>query len=346
MVSVNYRLNVFGFPGAPGAETNLGLQDMRLAVEWLRDNIAAFGGNPRRMVISGQSSGGVAVDWWSFAYAKDPIVHGFMSTSGDAFSFPMNAVEKQEKNWYELSAAVGCGSSGDTVPCMRALPWETISLAAAKIKVSPGGSPVRSTPPFYPKVDNKLVFGDYQALAEAGRFARLPYLLGHNDNEQGYYVIPAFAAGKTVTQEQTAQFLLESFVCPISYQANKRYRVGTPSFVYRYFGDWENTRLYPTSGAYHGTELHMILGGSEETSGLPESQAQKDTVKLVQRAVAQFTADPLNGLVNNLKWPRFNPNAATWAEIAVGNKAQLTFAMPQKYDKQCPSIVMGALSVV
>ncbi|PVH99374.1 carboxylesteras-like protein [Periconia macrospinosa] len=346
VVSVNYRLNVFGFPGAPGADTNIGLQDQRLAVEWLQENIAAFGGNSRHMVIAGQSSGGVAVDWWSYAYERNPIVHGLMSTSGNAFSFPMNSPQKQEYNWYNLTTAVGCGSSGDTLACMRGLPWEMISLAAAKIPVSPGGSPVRSTPPFYPMVDEKLVFSDYLTLASAGRFARIPYFLGHNDYEQGYYVIPAFAAGRNVSEAQASQFLLESFVCPVSYEANRRVNFGVPTFVYRYFGDWVNTRLYPTSGAYHGTELHMILGGSEETSGIPETPAQKDTVKLFQRAVAEFTADPLNGLVNNLRWPRFNPTAETWAEIAVDNKPGLTFSKAEKYDRNCSSIVMGALSTV
>jgi cholinesterase len=92
-------LNVFGFPGAPGAATNLGLQDQRLAVGWVQKNIKAFGGNPKKIVIAGQSSGGAAVDWWSYAYKKDPIVHGLMSTSGNTFSFPMNTAQKQRDNW-------------------------------------------------------------------------------------------------------------------------------------------------------------------------------------------------------------------------------------------------------
>jgi cholinesterase len=256
---VNYRLNVFGFPGAPDADTNLGLRDQRLAVEWLRRNVAAFGGNTGKIVVAGQSSGGAAVDWWSYAYRHDPIVHGLMSTSGNAFSFPINTPQKQVNNWYTLSDSLGCGSSGDTLDCMRKQPWESISLAVSKVPPSPGGSPVRSTPPFYPMVDNMTVFSDYLSLSSSKSFAPIPYLHGHNDYEQGYYVIPAFAQGRNVTAEQTAQFLLESFVCPHSYEARKRVLAHVPTWVYRYFGDWNNTRLYPTSGAYHGTELHMLL---------------------------------------------------------------------------------------
>lgn len=297
------------------------------------------------MVIAGQSSGGVSVNWWSYAYEQNPIAHGLMSTSGTVFSFPLKNFQKQKDNWNNLTTAVGCASSSNTLACMRGLPWETISLAVAKIPVSPGGSLVRSTPPFYFVVDEKLVFSDYNALAKAGSFARLPYFLGHNNNEQGYYVIPAFAAGRNITEAQASQFLLEFFVCPVSYEAKNLVNNSIPTFVYRYYGDWENTRLYPTSGAYHGSELHMILGGSEEISGLPETKPQKDTIKLFQRAVAEFTADPQNGLIDKLRWPRFNPTAETWAEISVDNQPRISFAKAEKYDKTCPFITMGALSI-
>ena len=54
----SYRVNVFGFPGLPGMAQNVGLLDQRLAIEWVRDNIAAFGGDPTRITIFGQSAGG------------------------------------------------------------------------------------------------------------------------------------------------------------------------------------------------------------------------------------------------------------------------------------------------
>ncbi|KAI7224348.1 hypothetical protein KC330_g9270, partial [Hortaea werneckii] len=90
VVTVNYRLNIFGFPGAPDNVDNLGFRDQRFAGEWVRDNIAAFGGDASKITIFGQSSGGVAVDYWAFAYTEDPIVSGLISHSGNALSFPMN----------------------------------------------------------------------------------------------------------------------------------------------------------------------------------------------------------------------------------------------------------------
>ncbi|KAF2430383.1 alpha/beta-hydrolase [Tothia fuscella] len=71
--SMNYRTNIFGFPGRPHTDQNLGLLDQRLAVEWVRDNIKAFGGDKSRIVLFGQSAGATSVDFYSYAWRKDPI---------------------------------------------------------------------------------------------------------------------------------------------------------------------------------------------------------------------------------------------------------------------------------
>lgn len=173
IVTLTYRLNIFGFPGAPGITQNLGLRDQRLAVEWVRDNIAAFGGDPKKITIFGQSSGAVAVDWWTFAHQKDPIVNGIISESGNAFSFPMNTPAQTTKNWYNVSATVGCGASGNTLECVQSKNWTEVLAAASKLPAAPGGNPVRSTPAFYPAIDNLTVFSNYSALLAEGKFAKI-----------------------------------------------------------------------------------------------------------------------------------------------------------------------------
>jgi len=173
VITLNYRLNIFGFPGAPNNTQNLGLRDQRLAVEWIRDNIAGFGGNSSKLTIFGQSAGGVAVDYWSYAYAKDPIVSSFISQSGNALSFPLNAANLTTSNWYTVSSKLGCGSSGNTLACMRKQDWTDITAAAATVAASSDGSPLRSVPAFYPTVDNVTVFSNYTALSDEGKFAKL-----------------------------------------------------------------------------------------------------------------------------------------------------------------------------
>ncbi|KAJ7314239.1 Carboxylesterase family-domain-containing protein [Mycena albidolilacea] len=134
VVTVNYRTNIFGFPGAPNATQNLGLLDQRLALEWIRTNVAAFSGDSARVTIFGQSAGGVSVDYHSFAFAHDPIAAGLISHSGTAFSFIPNTAELAERCWRNATAAVGCASgNGDEVmQCMRAKDFTEFTFRLGK----------------------------------------------------------------------------------------------------------------------------------------------------------------------------------------------------------------------
>jgi Carboxylesterase family len=74
IIASSYRLNIFGFPSTPAlppTSANLGLRDQRLALEWLRNNIASFGGDPKRMTIFGQSAGGTSLAVHSFWHPHD-----------------------------------------------------------------------------------------------------------------------------------------------------------------------------------------------------------------------------------------------------------------------------------
>ncbi|GAB1313468.1 hypothetical protein MFIFM68171_03678 [Madurella fahalii] len=347
VVTVNYRVNIFGFPSAPGETQNLGLRDQRAAVEWIRENIAEFGGDARRIVLAGQSSGGVSVDYWAYAYEHDPIAAGLILVSGNAFSFPLNAPGVPDKNWNTVVGAVGCNKTTDhaaIMACMRAASWTEIKAAAAAIRPSASTSVLRSVPAFYPQVDNDVVFGDYINRTQAGRFARLPILGGNNDNEAGYYRIPAFANGVVPSAEQVESFHLSSFTCPAVYQASARRSRGVPAWVYRYFGDWDNTRLYPTSGAYHGVDLHMLFGGSEEVSGLPSAPEQRALTKLMQKAWYSFANDPWSGLQQDMGWPRWEPGRDTLILLGMYNESEPGYVNPGAYDAPCSTVTMGALA--
>lgn len=75
VVTFNFRMNIFGFPGAPELQVkNLALLDQRLVVSWVRDNILAFGGDPSRITLAGQSSGSWAVNNWAYAFQDVGLV--------------------------------------------------------------------------------------------------------------------------------------------------------------------------------------------------------------------------------------------------------------------------------
>ncbi|KAJ7719821.1 Carboxylesterase family-domain-containing protein [Mycena metata] len=83
VISANYRVNIFGFPNAPGlADRNLGLLDQRATHKWVHTNIGAFGGDPGRIVAWGGSSGAICVDFLHFLLPTDPIVYSSIRESG------------------------------------------------------------------------------------------------------------------------------------------------------------------------------------------------------------------------------------------------------------------------
>ncbi|KAK4203395.1 putative lipase [Triangularia verruculosa] len=347
VVTVNYRLNIFGFPGAPSLPSqNLGLRDQRLAVEWVRDNIAAFGGDPSKITLGGQSSGGVSVDYWAYAYPDDPIAHGLIAHSGTAFSFPQNTKSIQAANWNTVVNTVNCSSSSDTIACMRNVPWQDLLSAASGIRPAKSNSVLRGIPAFWPTPDGDIVFSsvEYMSLTAAGKFARIPILLGNTDDENGYYQVPAYAQGVVPTDEQVRAFLLESFTCPVLYQAKARRGHGVASYVYRYFADWENTRLYPTSGAYHGVDMHMIFGASEEVSGLPASEGQKELMRMMRKAWVAFADDPVDGL-GRVGSPRFETGARTMIEIGRWNEPGFEMVEVAGYERDCEGVIFGALGL-
>ena len=319
---------------------NVGLLDQRLAVEWVRDNIQGFGGSTSKIVIIGQSSGSVAVDYWSYAYVEDPIVSGLISHSGNVFSFPINSNELAEQHWYNASAYLGCGSSGDVLPCMRSQNITAIKAAAGKVNPPPDTSQARSQPVFQPTPDNVTVFADYVPLSYGGQFAKLPYLNGNNDNEAGYYKIPAYAQNVTLNASSWDEFNLEDFTCPTSTESDNRAAHGVPTWRFRYFADWDNLRLYtnPSSGAYHGSDLEMVLGVSQDVSGLPESGPEMQLQAYMMRAWATFADDPVNGLTKEIGWPTYNSGEATLVRLGFNNSPCADFTLPSTYDSPCSSL--------
>jgi cholinesterase len=82
---MNYRTNIFGFPGNPDLDDkNLAFLDQRLALEWVNNNIEAFGGDVKRITLFGESAGASSVDYYAYAWLDNPIVNAFIAQSGTA----------------------------------------------------------------------------------------------------------------------------------------------------------------------------------------------------------------------------------------------------------------------
>lgn len=174
VVSFNYRLGIFGFPNAAGlTDQNLAVLDTRAVVEWCRENIAAFGGDPSRMVLWGQSAGSMMADYYGFAYPDDPIVTGLILNSATAFTPFLTVNDKSRSNFTFVAEHVGCaGLAGDPekqLSCMRNVGGETINGFIANYSETDGFPGLA----FVPVEDDALIFSNYTQRAMDGLQAKI-----------------------------------------------------------------------------------------------------------------------------------------------------------------------------
>ncbi|KAL9077265.1 MAG: hypothetical protein Q9157_003456 [Trypethelium eluteriae] len=171
VVVPNFRGNIFGFPNARGVkDQNLGLLDQRLAVEWIRDNIKVFGGDPSKITIWGQSSGAEAVDIYNYAWYKDPIVRGLIMDSGT--SFIESGAGPRYSNFSYVASRAGCGSassSAQELACMKKVDAATIEGVIAD--ENNGGSMEGLA--FGPSADEKVVFSNYTDRVQQGKLTKV-----------------------------------------------------------------------------------------------------------------------------------------------------------------------------
>jgi cholinesterase len=361
----SYRVSVFGFPGLPGTDQNIGLLDQRLAIEWIRTNIAAFGGDPNRITLFGNSAGGTSIDYYSYAWQSDPIVNGFIAQSGVATSFLNPAPPDNTQAWYTLTQALGCGDASTgvlvTLHCMRSKSMSDILSASA------------ATAPFGPTADGRTVFPDYVSRGMSGRFIKKPMLLGNNDYEAGIIKVLFEAMGRTQSLLQWAVLNLKIFTCPVGSAAQYRASNGVPVWRYRYFGEFPNLRLtdHPSSGAWHGSEIATVFGTAEQ-AGLPNTQAEAAISRYIMGAWASFAKDPTTALSRPpYSWPLYSPQSIpvqsntrrefyrltndagnSLIRLAYDNQTSASFVAPVTYDYACPLVLapggpdMEALSKV
>lgn len=192
LVSLAYRLGVFGFMAHPelsgesgrGSGT-YGLQDMIAGLQWVKDNIGRFGGDPSRVTIFGESAGGIAVGMLAAAPPAKGLFQRAISESGGSFA-PPRVVEGAGMNVPSLKLAESDGESFlkklgvDGIEAARALPAERIQESA--------GGGMGGGASFWPVADGYVIPGDPYELYTRGEFNDTPILAGTNSNEGGLFM--------------------------------------------------------------------------------------------------------------------------------------------------------------
>jgi len=149
---------------------NLGLLDQRMGLEWVRSNIANFGGDASRITIWGQSAGGSSVDYQNFAYPDDPIFSGIIMDSSNSLSYSVSATTIGN-SFTNLAGHFGCGnmSATDEFACMKKVDFMAIE-DFLKTYSDAGETPSLS---FGPMADNVTQFYNYTELLVEGNFSKV-----------------------------------------------------------------------------------------------------------------------------------------------------------------------------
>ncbi len=180
-VSMNYRLGVFGFLAHPEltkespnhASGDYGLLDQNAAFQWVQQNIAAFGGDPKRVTIGGESVGSISVSAHMVSPLSKDLIHGAIGESGSILgSHSAVPLAEGEKQGLEFAASVGATS----LAALRAMTSEKLLEATSKT----------DDEQFSITVDGYFLPESPWSLFGAGKQAHIPLLVGWNSAEDSW----------------------------------------------------------------------------------------------------------------------------------------------------------------
>lgn len=182
LVSVNYRLGIEGFGLFPDAPANRGLLDQLAALEWVRDNIAAFGGDPDRVTVAGESAGAVSIAALLAAERSAGLFRRAVLQSGAPAALTPDAA----RGTTELIAKrLGVPA---TAAALAAVDPE--ALLTAQTEVTSGGNPLTGRNSFQLVVDGELLTRDPADALHTGAAAGVGLLMGTNTEEYRLWFVP------------------------------------------------------------------------------------------------------------------------------------------------------------
>jgi len=330
-VTVNYRLGALGFlahpdlaPDSPtGACGNYGLMDQIAALRWVHTNIAAFGGDPQRVIVGGESAGAMSVCALLAAPDALGLIAGAIAESGGLFP-PLRPKPLAEALRDGAAFAHALGASN--AEALRALPVQELLEAGRSLR-------------FGPVVDGVVLPQAPEARYAAGLHARIPLLVGCNSQE-GHY--SALLQGQPATAEHyraalAARFGTQAEVLATLYPGtdaaqirasatqlcgdgfigaatwlwmDAHRRSAAPVYYYHYTRPrpaWADGSHGPDEGAAHSAEIEYALGNLDSNQRYAWTAEDHAVSRMFSGYLARFvlTGNPNGPGIPH--WPQCTP---------------------------------------
>ncbi len=357
VVTANYRLGVMGFfthealsAEEGSAAGNQGLLDQRMAMQWVADNIAAFGGDPDNITIFGESAGAFDVCFHVASPGSRGFFHRAISQSGGCTT-ALRTRETAEAEANVFADAMGCGDAADVAACLRAVPVADLLMGAPVDGAQeglPGGDLYAGGTPrwqFTPIVDGTVLPEQPRALFASGDVADVPYLLGSNSDEgtlfhvlqtpvtteEEYLAALERRFGSELAVQVAAEYPTSAFdspqdalervtgdaalVCSTRDTAKRASDAGLPVFVYNFARPIPIPALAPLDlRATHGAEIAYVFG-----SVGPDLIGEEDLAlsSVMRRYWGRFAADGDPNGDGDPTWPAFSSMSDTRLNLDV-----------------------------
>jgi para-nitrobenzyl esterase len=315
VVTINYRVGIWGFLAHPdltreaagAAPSNFGLQDMVAALRWVQANISAFGGDPKRVTIAGQSAGSIAVHDLLVSPLAKGLFAQAISESGLPTTIPARSLGEAQAAGEAFVHFVGAND----IAALRVMSAAKIQAGAPKFGISP-------------VVDGVLLPDDPMEMIAAGHFNAVPVLIGLNADEgsmdSGY-------------GPKEAAELRASGLAAVYFWA-RAYRARSHEPIYAYF----NTYVEPGPesvryGAFHSSEIPYVFGTLNAAPERGFTAADTAHSRQMSAYWVSFIAhgDP-NG-DHRPQWPKFDAAQPEVMQLDAVSKA-IPLLTPEKLKAQ------------
>ena len=341
VVTINYRIGPLGYLALPeltaedaeNGSGNMGLLDQVRALNWVKDNIAGFRGDPQNVTVFGQSAGGMSITYLMVSPRAAGLFQRAVNMSGPYDQIrPIAAGYEVGKEW---ARKVGCAGA-DVVSCLRRKPAKAFLPKDNNMMLNGGVT-------LMPWIDGKIIPDEPLKLIREGKYMKVPVMLGTTKEELKLYTLTFSGLGLWTRSFTTAVLrwlagraeadkILDlydyqgfkrpvdllivaltdaTFTSKIFMEAEALADQGTPVWFYRF--DWNDTRMPTRLGAFHGLDLPLVFGTLDIKSQLAKLLATKKGVArakpLSDAMMTYYSNFACNGDPNGAgvpDWPAYN----------------------------------------